>query len=303
MKWFKSDAVLWIFMASLWACCQCAVSEPLIYEGFDYDAASKASSWVGGVGLAKGWTHIDQPGEHTVKICDGLTFGNLMVSGNALEMYSAADSKGMARYSKLQRPLGISEISDGRVWVSYLIARTSGHSTGANAVRLMNGKRERGFTAEYKSFGMRGRPGMHLFGTTENGTMPTPNRDGEPMLVVAACELKKSASAQMWIFDVAGFRKLGAKIVEESLSSDDLESAAQQSFLLEDGGSIELKPSDFIEFFQQTKFTEDGDGGLCAVYDELRIGRTLLSVLPLGAGAAEELVSEKPGKIVFKRSE
>ncbi len=277
----------------------------LVYEGFDYSPDTTPSEWNGGSGLAESWNVEKNPGEHEVMIKTGLSFGRLQVSGNSLGMESAADVKGTPRYSKLKRSLNIEEQSSGTIWVSYLVSRTSGHSSGANAIRLMNGgSKVRDFTAEYKTFNTAGGvPGLHLNGKTSNGAIPTPNQDGGILLVIASYKLGQPAAAQLWIFDVAGFEKVYEKIEDGALKDRDLKAACNQQVSLVGADPVVVNNQDVIEFFQQTKFPSGDDGGLKADYDELRIGTSLLSVIPLGAPVPVEADSGSQRRILFKSGE
>lgn len=266
-----------------WGMLRSVPAELLIYEGFEYGTQTAPSEWNGGTGLAGSWSHVHQPGSHAVDLVTGLSFGRLEVSGNALRMESASDEDGPARFSKLQRALDIPQQESGEIWMSYLISRTSGHSSGANAVRVMDqGGSTRDFTTEYKSFNVSGRPRLHLRGVNTTGTASTPNRDRETMLVIARYEVgRDAASAEMWILDEFGFGRICEKIDDGTLSGTDLEEHSRYYLVLEGGGTTVLCSRDVIEFFQQTKFTAANDGGLAAVYDELRIGTDLSTVIPI----------------------
>jgi hypothetical protein len=59
---------------------------PMIYEGFDYPAGSPILNQTGGTGWTGGWGEYGQGYSPSVIVANSLAYGNLTVSGNALEL-------------------------------------------------------------------------------------------------------------------------------------------------------------------------------------------------------------------------
>lgn len=279
MRWGHKHGFLCILVLMI---ATCALAELLVYEGFVYDeGGSDPTDWNGGAGLLGRWELIASPSDHSAEIVSGLTFGTLEVSGGALQMYSLTDVHGTGRNWIAQRVLDVGNPA-GPVWVSFLIARTSGHSSNANMIRVMNqGSSVRDFTAEYKGFNVGGRAQLHLGGVTQAGDTMGPLNRPEPYLVIARYETGHSgATARLWILDEPNFAAIDHRIAAGRVSSDDLDQNNVYEVLLENGGDVSIENGDVLQIFQSSRILPDP---LVAVYDEIRIGTTLASVIPTTA--------------------
>ena len=89
----------------------------LIEETWNYGIGSSSSTWTGGTGFNTGGWSVGTSG---ATITSGLTFGSMAVNGGAVHLQGAV-ATGTPSYNNLTRQLGITTVSSGDLWISYLV--------------------------------------------------------------------------------------------------------------------------------------------------------------------------------------
>ncbi len=96
----------------------------LMEENWDYTVGSSASAWTGGVGFASsGWV-TNATG---TTLDNGLVFGSMAISGGSAHIQFTAANNFSA--SELQRPLNISSVDVGDIWMASLLRFDTNRST------------------------------------------------------------------------------------------------------------------------------------------------------------------------------
>ena len=105
-----------------------AAGELLVEETWDYGIDSDSSTWTNGIGFnSTGW----DVGTSGASISSGLTFGSMEVSGGAVHLQGTV-ATGTPSYNNLTRQLGITTVSSGDLWISYLVKFDTVNSTVPN---------------------------------------------------------------------------------------------------------------------------------------------------------------------------
>ncbi|MEM6551364.1 MAG: PEP-CTERM sorting domain-containing protein [Planctomycetota bacterium] len=117
-----------------------AAAAPIAYEGFDYTAGGDLSGLSGGTGFDEAWNDPGAGDNNYVVTTPGLTYGNLLVSGNAVT-YSGPSNGGNYQTTRSLSGSFNTFAEGSQNWLAFLIDPASsvadaGVSFGPNSLKV-----------------------------------------------------------------------------------------------------------------------------------------------------------------------
>ncbi len=254
-----------------------AQAQLTVYDGFNYSAGALAGN-TGGSGLSGAWSTESGTGLYQVAN-DGLTFSDLLVSGGRIQVTTLGGA--WTPSSRIARPL-VTPITAGQTFGSFLYRRqtdvdltTVGGVQFGAANASDNSHPAQFYTTEWQqAVGARTDGGS----TSVSGSSIPIN---QTFLVLFSANLSPGAQTlDLWVMNSAQYDNLktGGITVSE-LDSATIGTGSGQLWAKSRDVATEatLRTMDHVKFM-----TFGGGSGVASMsYDELRIGTTLDSVIPL----------------------
>jgi len=296
----------------LWIATLPARGALLVYDGFDYTQGNLLTATGGGTGFQSVAWQQTAAGDAGARVVPGLTFSNLIVSGNAvaLDTWNSLNRDGggylvPTGYTSvyLNRPIASGAAAGSVLWSSFLWKCSAGstrwYSDSDIGVASSAGIRPQRFSVWTGAKENGGNPAANIIGVstreqywTSTSVSPPdsyPTHDGNTYLFIAKwSKVEQANSCTLWMLNASDFDAIKAGGITEA------ELNANYRRMVPHTGDSWMSPSDvtfaagnFVSLFQ---FNSSITGGApWGSWDELRYG---IGADPTAAGILPFLVPE-----------
>lgn len=267
----------------------------LVEETWNYGVGSSSTTWTGGTGYnATAWNPAYSFSSGAA-IVNGLTFGSMSVSGNAVHVgITAGTSTVTTTYGTLRRQMNTTSVTSGDLWVAYLFAfDTTGSTVPLDEQLEVRSDTNLRTGISENSSSVYQRKGTITATSATSATI----KGGETLLYIskfADLGVVGTSNSKSWVLTAAGYANMMANggVLEANLDAYALVTTINTnhlSFTQSGTGYVEIVP------------IGRGSSTPSFTVDELRYGTTLQDVVAIPEPATIGLFSCMAAAVVILR--